>query len=242
MKFKKTILICSLLLVVAGAFAVKNMPSEAKQVSFQVKAANETVKKGDDVTVDVTVKGDVAMRSVDAYIAYDDSILEFKSASSDAITGSTGLLRVSQLFEEGAYEVSYSITFTALEVGTSSFKVQEMYVEEENNTEITEVDETTAKVTVVNNNAESKDASLESLEVFPETLTPEFASDVYEYSMTVGSDESDIVLSAIPSDSDSVVTITGNEDFQVGENTVVITVTSLSGVEKQYKINVMKEA
>ena len=241
MKFKKITFICSLLLAV-GLFVVYKMPTEAKQVSFQVKTADETVKKGEDVTVELTVKGDVAMRSVNAYIVYDASVLEFKSADQEVITGSTGLLRLSQLFEEGEKEVSYSITFTALEVGTSSFKVEEMYVEEENNLEVSAVDQTTAKITVVNNDTESKNASLSSLEVFPETLSPEFSSDVYDYSMTVGSGDFDIVLSAIPSDSNSVVTITGNENFKVGENTVIITVTSLSGVEKQYKIVVKKEA
>lgn len=240
MKIRKMAIVFSLVVAV-GLFALWKMPSDAKQVDFQVLTANETVAKGKDVTIDLTITGDVEFRSVDAYITYDDSILEFKSASSEAITGSTGLLRLSDLFETGTSKAEYSITFTALEVGKSSFKVQEMYVEGETDLEVQTVDNTTATVTVTNNTSESKDAELESLEVFPGTLSPEFSSDVYSYKVAVGSEETDLVLSAIPSDSDSVVTVEGNENFKAGENIVTITVTSLSGVEKQYKIYVNKE-
>lgn len=240
MKIRKMAIIFSLVVTV-GFFALWKMPSDAKQVDFQVLTENETAAKGNEVTIDLVITGDVEFCSVDAYITYDNSVLEFKSASSEAITGSTGLLRLSDLFETGTLKADYSITFTALEVGKSSFKVQDMYIEGKTDLEVRAVDNTTAMVTIMNNTSESKDAELESLEIFPGTLSPEFSSDVYSYNVAVESEETDLVLSAIPSDSDSVVTVMGNENFKAGENIVTITVTSLSGAEKQYKICVNKE-
>ena len=77
--------------------------------------------------------------------------------------------------------------------------------------------------------------------MFPDTLTPVFETGVYEYSMTVESDVTDIIISAIPSDSESIVKVDGNEELKAGSNTVTITVTSVSGVEKEYKIVVNKQ-
>lgn len=235
MKLRKIGIIVSLVLVI-GLAALWKLPSDAKQVGFQVVTANETVAKGNDVTVDLTVTGDVKFRSVEAYMKYDASVLDFKAASSEAITGSTGLLRLSDFFDAGTSKVSYSITFTALEVGKSTFKIQEMNVEEETDLEVTTVDNTTATVTVRNNQEESQDAKLESLEVYPGTLSPEFSGDVYSYQVSVGKEDTDLVLSAIPSDSSSVVTVEGNENFTAGANMITITVTSVSGAKKQYKI------
>lgn len=239
---KKFIYVLVLVLLFGGTFfAIQNMPSDAKQVEFQVETANETIEKGNDVTVTFSVKGDTQMKAVEAYIYYDDSILEFVSADSGAITGTSGVLKLSEQFEDGASEAEYALVFHALEVGTTTFKVQEMNVEELENEEVTTVDNSTAKITVTKNNEESRDALLESLEVFPDTLTPVFEPGVYEYSMTVESDVTDIVISAIPSDSESIVKVDGNEELKAGSNTVTITVTSVSGVKKEYKIIVNKQ-
>lgn len=239
---KKFIYVLVLVLLLGGAFfAIQNIPSDAKQVEFQVETANETIEKGNDVTVTFSVKGDTQMKAVEAYIYYDDSILEFVSADSSAITGTSGVLKLSEQFEEGTSEAEYALVFHALEVGTTTFKVQEMHVEESENEEVTTVDNSAAKITVTKNNEESKDATLESLEVFPDTLTPVFEPGVYEYSMTVESDVTDIIISAIPSDSESIVKVDGNEELKAGSNTVTITVTSVSGVEKEYKIVVNKQ-
>ena len=59
--------------------------------------------------------------------------------------------------------------------------------------------------------------------------------------MTVDNETDDIVISAIPTDSESVVTVSGNENFKHGKNTVTITVTSISGFAKEYKIIVNKQ-
>lgn len=229
------------LLFGGGFFAIQNMPSNAKQVEFQVETANETIEKGNDVTVTFSVKGDTQIKAVEAYIYYEDSVVEFVSADSSAITGTSGVLKLSQQFEEGTSEAVYALDFHALEVGTTTFKVQEMHVEEWENEEVTTVDNSTAKITVTKNDEESKNANLESLEVFPDTLTPAFEPDVYEYSMTVESDITDIVISAIPSDGESIVQVDGNEELKVGSNRVVITVTSVSGVKKEYQIRVNKQ-
>lgn len=238
MKMKKLAGLLSIALIAVLFFVFKG-ESEASQVQYKITASNETVEKGNEVSVSLTVTGESVMKSVDAYVYYDDSILEFISDDKNVFTGTTGVLKLNDLFTDEVKEASYELKFKALEVGSASLKVQEMYVGEEQEG-VSTVDNVTTKITVKENRAESKDATLETLEVFPETLTPEFSKEVDSYEMTVDNETDDIVISAIPSDSESVIAVSGNENFKHGKNTVIITVTSKSGVKKEYKIIVNK--
>ena len=239
MKINKIVVALSLVLV-AGFLFLFTGGSDASQVHYKITVSDETVEKGNEVMVSFTVTGENPMNSVDAYVYYDDSILEFISADKDVFTGTTGVLKLNDVFTEEVKEVDYQLKFKALEVGQASLKVQEMYVGEEKE-EISTVDNVSTIITVKENHSESKDATLETLEVFPDTLTPAFEKDVVSYEMTVDNETDDIVISAIPTDSESVVTVSGNENFKHGKNTVTITVTSISGFAKEHKIIVNKQ-
>lgn len=239
MKINKIVVVLSLVMVTGFLFLLTGR-SDASQVHYKITVSDETVKKGNEVMVSFDVTGENPMKSVDAYVYYDDSILEFISADKDVFTGTTGVLKLNDVFPEEVKKVSYELKFKALEVGQASIKVQEMNVGEAKE-EISTVDNVSAIISVKENPSESKDATLQTLEVFPETLTPAFEKNVVSYEMTVDNETDDIVISAIPTDSESVVTVNGNENFKHGKNTVTITVTSLSGITKEYKIIVNKQ-
>ena len=80
---------------------------------------------------------------------------------------------------------------------------------------------------------------LKSLEI--EGYDIKFDREVYEYTITVGSDVDSLDIKAIPEDYRSRVEITGNENFKTGDNEVIITVTAEDGSERVYKILVKKE-
>ena len=88
---------------------------------------------------------------------------------------------------------------------------------------------------------ESNNKALASLSVEDGlSLTPEFSSDVTEYSLTVGSDINSIDISAVAEDDNAEVEITGNDNLLMGENTIEIRVTAEDGTVRTYTINVTK--
>lgn len=241
-RMKKTALTAVLSVAfLAGFLIFSKQESDASKVKYQVMASNEIVKRGEEITVSFTVTGDAPMKTVDAYLYYDASVLEFVKADKDAFIGTAGVLKLADTLSEEADKVTYQLRFKALNVGTSEFRVQEMHVEDEANTSVFTANDVKVMIKAEENMSANTDASLKSLEVFPETLSPAFSKSFFSYEMSVDGDRNSIILSAVPEDSKSTVEITGNENLKRGENKVVIVVTSVSGVTKEYVINVNKQ-
>lgn len=76
-------------------------------------------------------------------------------------------------------------------------------------------------------------------------LSPEFSSEVYEYSVTIPEELNDITkldITALGDKEDFTIDIEGNEELAYGENIVTIIVKSKDGTKKQeYKITVTKQ-
>lgn len=76
-------------------------------------------------------------------------------------------------------------------------------------------------------------------------LTPEFSSEVYEYTLTIPPEQNDITkldVEAIGAQEDFTIEITGNEELVDGENTVTILVKSKNGEKTAtYQILVVKQ-
>lgn len=87
--------------------------------------------------------------------------------------------------------------------------------------------------------------ALKSLKIDDFTLSPEFSPEVYEYTLTIPEDKSDITQLNIlveTSQKDYTVEIKGNEDLQYGENIITIIVKSKDGEQTAtYTIKVNKE-
>lgn len=74
------------------------------------------------------------------------------------------------------------------------------------------------------------------------SYSPEFSSEVYEYSVNVANDITKIDVEAIASKEDYTVEITGNEELKEGENIITILVKAKdSDKVTTYKIKVIKE-
>lgn len=87
----------------------------------------------------------------------------------------------------------------------------------------------------------SETLALKSLVVTGYALNEIFSKNVYSYTMTIPYNAQSINVSAVSEESGDTVKITGNENLKVGENTVVITITSSSGKEVSYTIKVTRE-
>ena len=63
-----------------------------------------------------------------------------------------------------------------------------------------------------------------------------------EYKITVKNDVTSLDIKALAEDSTARVEITGNENFEEGENVVVVTITAENGTTREYKLIVNKES
>ncbi len=76
-------------------------------------------------------------------------------------------------------------------------------------------------------------------------ISPEFSSEIYEYSITIPKEQSDIIkleIDAVGEKKDSKIEITGHEELIEGDNTVTIVVKSKDGKNSStYKITVHKQ-
>ncbi len=82
---------------------------------------------------------------------------------------------------------------------------------------------------------------LSSLSIDGFDITPTFNSDTYSYSMVVGNEVNDLNVNAIAASAKASVSISGNTGLLVGQNTIVVNVTSESGSVLEYTIVVTKE-
>lgn len=85
----------------------------------------------------------------------------------------------------------------------------------------------------------SDDNYLEDIKIDNNKL--DFTKEQDSYKLTVDYNTNSLDIDAITSSNKSKVEITGNENFEVGENTVTIKVTSANGEVREYKIIVNKK-
>ena len=80
------------------------------------------------------------------------------------------------------------------------------------------------------------------MSVSPGTLSPAFSADTTSYSVSVGADVKELVVSATANDAKAKVSVSGNKKLKTGENTIQVTVTAESGDKRTYKIVCTKAA
>ena len=88
----------------------------------------------------------------------------------------------------------------------------------------------------------SSDSSLKYLSVSGYSLSPSFRSGTTEYSMTVGNSVTGLYVQATPNDSKATYTVSGDDHWDVGRNTINITVTAEDGSKTTYKVYVTRES
>lgn len=86
----------------------------------------------------------------------------------------------------------------------------------------------------------SSDATLKSLKLDMEGLSPSFNKNTYTYTLSVGSDVDSIKVTASTNHSKARYSVSGNTNLKNGDNTIYITVTAENGATRTYKIIVTK--
>ncbi len=88
----------------------------------------------------------------------------------------------------------------------------------------------------------SADNSLEVLSLSAGTLSPDFTGKTVQYTATVPSDVTSVTVTATPvNEFATVQSITGNDNLQVGTNTIKVVVKAQNGALAQYTITLTRE-
>lgn len=221
------------LLMALSAFAANG------KISF----SDPSVETGKEVNVTMKIKAEEGATLSDATVTlkYPSDKLEFVSGT-DA-DGGAGTIRVHGASNgQGTDTLEYNLKFKTQSAGeyNLSIETQEVYDGAGQAVTIDHLGSSAIKVTAPD--SVSKDASLGELEVTPGDLTPAFSADTTEYKLSVGTSISQLGINAIPADDQAHVSVSGNENFELGENKVTVTVTAADGeTSKTYQITVNKE-
>lgn len=78
-------------------------------------------------------------------------------------------------------------------------------------------------------NATEQAEGLEKIEIAGATLSPEFQTNIYEYTAKYIGEETNLNVDAVATNSDYTVEVTGNDDLKEGENLITILVTDAEG-------------
>ncbi len=234
-------IVATLMVVIAGTL-LPAKPAYAASAEVELSADATEVTVGDEFFAYVSIASAEQFGDFEANLIYDDDLLEYQSGASQ-VSGNDGFLRINdQGVAKGATQRKYTIKFEATEVGicTLSFSGSVMVYDYETGAAMS-VSNNTLSVNVKAPVTASSNTKLKSLQITPGQLTPEFSSDILEYSTQVSYDTNQLVIAALPEDEKSTVKINGNESLKEGENKISITVLAESGADIEYTINVNRD-
>ena len=150
------------------------------------------------------------------------------------VSNSVNSINISATPESGSAKVAVSGN-TGLKIGLNKISIL-----------VTAQDGKTKKTYTINvtktDDPSKANANLENLAIENSTLTPEFNSDITEYTCDLEADLTTLNILAVPQNQNSKTEIIGNENLQIGENNIQVNVTAPDGVTvKTYYIIVNKK-
>ena len=179
----------------------------------------------------VTVPNDVS--SVEIYASKGQSGQSISGTGNKTLQEGANTFKVVVTAEDGKTKKTYTLTINR------EAKSDTETPEETENTENTENPENTENGEQVEE--ENTEFGLKELSIEGITLSPEFKTDVYEYTAKLIGEATSLKLNTSATAENAKVEITGNENLQEGENIVTILVTNESGDETvAYQIKVTK--
>ncbi len=202
-------------------------------MDVKIAFSDPSAAVGEKVTVamHVTSSSGEALGSASIMLKYDPAALEF--ISGDNTEGGAGSLSVKGQATTDAKDWMYGLNFKALKAGTTKIEISTAEIYDQDQKMASLAHQGSSAVTVTEGAGEAGQAAdqavLSSLQVSPGSLTPSFAPDVREYRVTVGDEVTRIAVSAPAADPNVKVVITGNEDLQLGENTINCNLTASDG-------------
>lgn len=227
-KITKTLI--TILLAVALLFLISTYVDAA---SLSISTSKSTVSPGETFTVTVSLNGGAGPINASASNGSGSGggFLDNGSTSFACTAGSSGTVSISASGTVGDYATENDVYVSAsksVSISTSTSS--------SGGTTTKKPTTTTPKVEV----KKSDDSTLKALIVAEGAITPEFSSATREYTLSVPNEITTVNVTATVNNSKAVATVTGNENLQVGENTVSISVKAENGSTSNYVIKVTR--
>ena len=235
----KVFKILFLTIILTMSFAAAAFAGKAK-----IEFGDPTTTRGKNFELTLKVKAeDVRLKSADITISYDNEKITFNNGTKGTVAeGGAGTVRVTGTNNGvNTKTLVYTLSFNAVKSGQTNVTILNNTVMDTNENIVNIIHEGKSTITIKPASNTSKNANLKSLTISPGELDMEFNPDNFTYSAMVNFDVDKLIISAPAEDNDAVVSITGNENFAPGNNSVQIVVTAPNGTTKKtYTINVNK--
>lgn len=232
-----------------------------KAANLTISTSKASVAPGESFTVTVSLNGGAGPVSASTSNATGSKSewLDNGSYSFTCKAGNSGAVTINASGTVGDYATEKDVTVNASKTvniiqNNTSTTTNKTVSNKKTNTNKTTTSKTstkkatTSKTTTVIKKEPVKDKEetrylLKKLKIVDLNITPEFNSEIYEYEVKViGNSIDKLKIEAESNKSDTILNIKGNENLQVGKNTIII---ELKGQDDKqttiYKINVIKE-
>lgn len=201
----------------------------------------ENVSVGQSFVVTLTVESMTEFKDFQTYVAYDPQMLELIDTGNH-VTGSDGLVFISDIDGKVSNVHQYRMRFRALEEGASEIYVSDtVYIYEAATATEMSVSKGTLQVNVEPKEKVEENKGLGALNLGEGVLEPQFDSKVTEYHVNVSANTEILFMDAKPKLKAYTVTIEGNTNLKEGDNTAKIIVTDKNGTDKIYTILIHKK-
>lgn len=219
---------------------------------MQIISNKNEVEAGDEIGIDIEINNpEVQACTLEIY--WDRTILEYISGPENSNNLENRIIYTWINENNERYETINVETFIfkALQDGTANITVTGEFYNingdeikiDDSNLEI-KVGKEEVKVEEVhqqNQDVSADNSNLSVLRLNEEGISPDFNKDIKEYYFTTDSSINNLEITAIPENSEANVTISGNNNLKMGENTVEIKVESQDKTKTStYKIYVTK--
>lgn len=216
----------------------------ATSASVAFSSTSKSYVVGDSFIVTVSVESGANMSDFQTYVAYDPAVLQLVDTG-NYVTGSDGLVFISDLENEASKSKQYRMKFKAIkEAETEIYISDKVYIFEAGTGEEMSVSKNTLRLNIQKSKVDTlaKHEGLQSLMVSEGTLEPAFSSDVTNYRVEVSSATNTLFIDAKKKLKAYQVEIEGNTDLQSGENKAYVRVKDSEQNEKIYVITIYKRS
>lgn len=224
--------------------------------SVYISSNKEIIEKGEEIEITLSIEN-IKTSAFTAYLYFDDAKLEYVSGPENTNTVGNRIIFV--WYDEKGGNGSKdgelaTFRFKAKEDGLATFNIEgEFYSSQEQliQTDFKEVYVQIGKeqTQIINEikekgtSTQSYNATLQSLRLGVEGLTPNFEKNINEYYLTIPTSVNDIEVLAVSENQNATIEITGNTNLKEGLNVINISVTSEDKTQKNiYRIQVTKTA
>lgn len=246
-KIKKIYILILLFLM----FILKTNISSA-EAALVISSDKTKVEAGEEINVSIELKS-VRVASFTLEIYWDTTRLEYISGPQNSNNLSNRVLYswVSDNGENKDNILTDGFKFKAIQDGTANIVATgefynsngELLDINDNNLEIKigNFNEQTALLNETQENVSSDNTNLSVLRLNHEGISPDFNKDIKEYYFIANTSIDNLEVTAIPENSKSTVTVIGNNNLKLGENTIDIKVESEDKTKTSiYKIYVTR--